>query len=764
MRRILLLILLLFSQMSFSQVKVGKWRDHFAYNDCFAVCKGGEKVYGATVNGVFWYNTSDGHVGKINRVNGLNDINISTIEFSDQINVLAVGYEDGNLDFVYKDRVLNMSDIKEKLMQGSKKINGFTFYNNLVYVSTDFGIVVVDLSKEEIKDTYYIGDLGEPIKVYGTAILNNSIYAATARGLLSADVNDPFLIQYERWVHESGFSSSTAECIDVAVFGQTVISVEGNSTAQKDIIWAKKGTSWFEVGEPYNTITHIKADQNRLIVVSREGISIYVTLNSLAVTFVNYNFTGAFQPEMAIPLESGKMAVADHYSGIVYGELGNFISVYPNGPSNNRSFSIGVSSEKVIVASGAYDETYNSLWYPLIYHQFEKQQWRSFEDWENKDAVRVTFNPSNPSEFYIASWGSGIFQYRNDELVNHYSPDNSTLQTIYPNQPYCRISGVALDSKGNLWAANQMAPNPISVRKTDGTWHSFAYASVINSDRLSNLICSPTGLLWLIIPSDEGLFVLNPGSNIESPSDDLYRKIKLADSDGNLLPNDIFSIAFDRDGYLWVGTSEGVLVSYNPEDAIDASKFVVQRVKIPDVVKGLAAYLLQTETVTSITVDGGNRKWFGTSKSGIFLQSSDGSKEILHFTTKNSPLPSNNIMDIKIEPTLGEVFIATDKGLISYRGDANEPGEKFGKVYAFPNPVKHGYNGVITITGLVEKTTVKITDISGNLVYETQSLGGEATWDGKNLNGHRVATGVYLIFCSDSKGEQTAVSKLLFIK
>jgi hypothetical protein len=266
------------------------------------------------------------------------------------------------------------------------------------------------------------------------------------------------------------------------------------------------------------------------------------------------------------------------------------------------------------------------------------------------------------------------------------------------------------------------------------------------------------------LPSGEGLFVLDPGTNVASASDDQYRKIRLSDHDGNLLPNDIYSLAFDRDGYLWVATSEGVLISYNPDQAIDASTFAVQRVKIPDVVEGLAAYLLQTETVTSITVDGGNRKWFGTSKSGVFLQSSDGSKELLHFNMKNSPLPSNNIMDIKIHPTSGEVFIATDKGLISYRGDATDPVEKFGKVYAFPNPVKPNYNGLISIVGLVENTTVKITDISGNLVYETQSLGGQATWDGKNLNGHRVSTGVYLIFCSDSKGEQTAVSKLLFIK
>jgi len=467
---------------------------------------------------------------------------------------------------------------------------------------------------------------------------------------------------------------------------------------------------------------------------------------------------------MAITLQSGKLAIADHYLGIVYGSMGSFTSIHPNGPSNNRAFALGVSRQKVIVASGAYDATYTNMWYPLSYHKFENEQWDTFEDGTHSDAVRVLFSPSNSDEFYISSWGKGILQYRNNIQVNEYNPSNSSLQSIIDGVDFCRVSGLAYDNKGNLWVSNIRVSKPVSVRKVDGSWYSFAYGTVINSDRISGLFYAESGLLWFIIPKGEGLFVLNPGSNIESINDDTYRKFKPTDSNGNSLPSDIYSLAFDRDGYLWVGTSEGVLISYNPEDAISSSKFQIQRVKIPDVVEGLAAYLLQTETVTSITVDGGNRKWFGTSKSGVYLQSADGSKQIQHFTMENSPLPSNSIVDIKIHPTTGEVFIATDKGVISYRGDATEPGDKFGKVYAFPNPVKPNYSGVITITGLVENTTVKITDISGNLVYETQSNGGEATWDGKNLNGHRVATGVYLIFCSDSKGEETAVSKLLFIK
>lgn len=764
MRGVVLFFLLLFAEAVYPQVQPGKWRDHFSYNNGVAVCQGESKIYCATPTGIFWYNKSDGQIGKISRVNGLSDIDISTIEYSPQYKTLAVGYEDGNVDFVFKDRVLNISEIKKKLLQGSKKINGFTFYNNLVFVSTDFGIVVIDIDKEEIKDTYYIGDLGEPLGINRTVVFNGRVYAATKKGLLSANVNDPLLIHYLSWSHESGFTDPAAECVDIDVFGQKLIVVEGNPEVQKDILWAYDGYTWGKISEPYNTINHVRADQSRFIATSKEGVSIYSSIISYPTTIAVNSSTNLFDPDMAVPIGQTEIAVADHYSGISFGEVSGLQQIRPNGPLNNRAFSIGVSREKVIVAAGAYDASFSNRWYPLSFHRFENEQWQTYEDGSSLDAVRVVFNPANPNEFYIASWGWGIFQCRNNEIINHYTQANSTLQSIYPSDPYCRISGVALDRNGNLWATNVMVANPISVRKTDGKWYSFPYANAINSDRLSDLYYSPSGQLWLILPSGEGLFVLDPGSNVESASDDKYRKIKLTDKNGNLLPNDIYALAFDHDGYLWIGTSEGVLTSYNPEKVLNATEFLVQKVKIPDVVEGLAAYLLETETVTSVSVDGGNRKWFGTSKSGVYLQSEDGSKMLKHFTTTNSPLPSNSIVDIKIHPTSGEVFIATEKGLISYRGEATEASEKFGKVYAFPNPVKPNYNGVIVITGLVESTTVKITDISGNLVYETQSMGGQATWDGKNLNGHKVATGVYLIFCSDSKGDQTEVSKLLFVK
>ena len=174
-------------------------------------------------------------------------------------------------------------------------------------------------------------------------------------------------------------------------------------------------------------------------------------------------------------------------------------------------------------------------------------------------------------------------------------------------------------------------------------------------------------------------------------------------------------------------------------------------------------YLLAEQQVQCIAIDGGNRKWFGTANSGAYLMNETGTKELLHFTVENSPLPSDNILSISVEPKSGEVFFVTAKGVVSYRGDATEAGNSFGEVYVFPNPVRPDYQGVVTIAGLAADVNVKITDIAGNIVYETTANGGQATWDGNNFSGRRVATGIYLVFCSNDDGSETFVTKLLFV-
>lgn len=763
-KNLLLLLLLANHSLGVGQIGVGKWRDHYSFRALIAVATTPNRIYAASANGVFWYSPADGHIGKYTTVNGLNDVGITTIAYSASTEILAVGYENGNIDLVLNDRVVNLPFIKQKMMQGSKQINHFFFDDKgELFVSTAFGIVVINLSKFEIKDTYFIASGGAECWVHQTTIYNNRVYAATDRGLLSADINNSLLIHFESWSVESAIPSVSAEYNSLAVFADKLIANQSTGGTTPDVVWVYDGFDWTTLNTQFTQVRNLWANTNQLVISSRQGITVYQAVPGTPSTVTDYGNQPSFHPNFTVVDNDNNLVVADEFLSLMLNQSGRWRSVSPNGPFNNRAYYVMPTNDELYILGGARSSAWGNLYYPLTYHKFLNNQWSSVLNFDFTDAVRITASPLNPNEFFISSWGHGIIMYRDGQVHDVYGPENSSLQTIIPG-PYCRIGGVVFDSKGNLWASNVGVPNPISMRTPDGSWTSFPYDNIISSQRISDIVLSPRGHLWVIIPSGGGLFALNPGDNPTSMSSHTARKVNLTSPEGESLPSDISSIAFDKDGYLWVGTSEGVLVSYNPHRVFESSEFSIQRVKIPNEVEGFAAYLLSTQTISAIAVDGGNRKWFGTQRSGVYLQSADGSQQIHHFTQENSPLPSNTIYHIGVHPKTGEVFFATDRGTVSYRDVATEPNSRFGKVYAFPNPVRPNFEGPITITGLVDKTNVKITDVSGNLVYEITSVGGQATWDGKNLHGNRVATGVYLFFCADSEGSETAVGKILFVK
>ncbi|MCB8964955.1 MAG: hypothetical protein H6536_07960 [Bacteroidales bacterium] len=758
-----LCLLLWVDFVSFAQAPLGQWRDHFSFNSSTSVCVGKGKIYCGAQPGVFTYSLADGQVDKLTKVNGLSDYGVSAVAYFDEGSFLAVGYDNGNIDLVYSDRVVNIADVKNKALSASKRISDFYQYDGLLYASTGFGIVVINPLKEEIKDTYFIGPGSSYLKVNNLIVFNGKFWAATEIGLFTASVTDPFLVNYEHWVLQTDISNPSWECIGVTASDAVLFTLQRNDTGN-DGLWRYNGTTWTGIDGPYASATAVKMNSSKVLLTSNSGITAYSVTGVQGVSVTAYSGTSDFFPNMAIPVDEDRIAVADGRAGLVLGTSSRQICIKPMGPGSNSVFSLATSRSRVVVAAGAYDASYVNTWTNFSVHSLVNERWGTYITGDCHDAVVAEFNPKDPSSYFVGSWGGGVSQYQDDQFLARYTPENSSLQTILPNLPYCRISGLAFDGNGNLWVANSQVEKPISVRKPDGTWIAFPYSAVINSEKLSTLhYSSANGTLWLILPRGEGMFVLHPGANIDSKDDDKYLKTKPYSSEGAVFGLDINDLAFDTDNALWIGTSQGVLMSYNP-DKIFEGGFYVQKVKVPDVVEGLAIYLLETESITAVTVDGGNRKWFGTLNSGVFLYNADGTSQLLHFTTDNSPLPSNSILDVKIHPTTGEVFIVTEKGLVSYRGDATDPSDRFGTIYSYPNPVPPGYSGKISIVGLVKNTVVKITDISGNLVYETKSEGGMATWDGRSLRGHRVGTGVYLVFCADIKGEQSAVTKILFIK
>lgn len=747
------------SQNLQAQTPLHSWRDHYSFKDGKSVCYSNDKIYCATIAGIFTLKPSTGEIDKLTKTNGISDVNISAIAYIDKLQLIAVGYENGNIDLVFPNQIVNIADIMNQIILGSKSINNFLYHNNYLYISTGFGIVVLNIAKEEISDTYYIGALGAKVEVNKLDVFDGRFYAATKKGLFSADISSQTLYNYESWTLESKFRNSEIRTLASTPSALYIADSKGEET--NDTLWKYNGTHYTALNYPSTKIHNLNYSNNKLLLSTRNALVVCNAEGATLETITQCANGIAITPKAALFTDPQHIAIADGEQGLVYGTPQSLYPVQPNGIVKNTSFAMAVSAEQVVSLPGAYRAAFSNSWTPFYVDVFENNRWNYHANFNVHDAVVATFNPRNSTECYVGSWGGGVFQMNGTKVEKHYTPSNSSLQPISSENQSCRISGLCFDSQQNLWVSNPLASRPISVMKPNGEWVSFNYATLINTDKVSTLHCAPNDVLWLLMPR-EALFALHPGSNIDSQSDDKYKRFRPSGPDGTVYSVDYNAMAFDLDGYLWLGTSQGVLVCYNPSNVFTSNP-VFQRIKLPDIVEGLAVYLLEKESITAITIDGGNRKWIGTAKSGAFLFSKDGTKEIYHFDTKNSPLPSDNILDIKIHPSTGEVFFGTEKGLVSFRGESTSPSTAYGKVYAFPNPVHPDFTGDIAIVGLVDNTTVKITDISGNLVYETQSLGGSATWNGKTMNGKKAATGVYLVFLSNADGSQKAVTKILFV-
>jgi ligand-binding sensor domain-containing protein len=369
-----------------------------------------------------------------------------------------------------------------------------------------------------------------------------------------------------------------------------------------------------------------------------------------------------------------------------------------------------------------------------------------------KDLVSAAVNPKNVNQVYLGSWNSGLLEFNGGELTNVYTAQDSPLDST--DGGVTSIGALDFDKDGNLWIASSYGTNVLSSKLANGNWVSFSFEGITSGNsEYQQLVAGKNNLVYLADRKNKKIFVLNTNGTIEDPTDDV-----LFYSIGSTA-FEIFSMVEDLEGEFWLGTSEGVKIIGIPQET--GSDFVVNPIYVQQ--DGQTQILLESESVTSIAVDGANRKWIGTQNSGVYLMSEDGTEEVSHFTIDNSPLFSNNIYDIKIEGETGEVFIATEKGLISYKGTATESNDEFDNVFVYPNPVKPDYYGVIAVRGLTKDTDVRITDISGNLVYQTISFGGQAIWDGNDLYGNRVQTGVYIVFNATKDGELKKATKILFI-
>ncbi len=760
-KKVLYILLLIFAQSGFAQNNL-LWQGYFSYNDIRDVTQSTTTIFAASENALFSKNTSTNQLKTTNTIDGLSGQTISAIYYSNTSNKTLVGYENGLMIVINEadGSMLNIVDIINKQLPSNlKKINHFMEYNGIVYVSCDFGIVQFNLATMLFGDTYFIGNNGAEISVTQTAVFNGYIYAATNDGIRRADIASKNLIDFNQWEQIALGSWSSVETFDTEL-----IAINASGYIHKYDSGSNSFTGAIQLPQ---ASVDMRVSTDYLIVTTASSVYVYNKQLAIVRQINSNQISGSISTFTCATSIGDIVYIGTKEKGLINTTISitsAFENNTPIGPSRNSIFALQATSTTLWTVYGDYDEGYNP--YSLDSYGISKY---STTGWLNipyekvlgaKSISRITVNPNDENEVYASSFFSGLLKIVDDVPKILYNQTNSGLESITflgPNYIDVRINGAAFDKSGNLWMNNSLINNGLKELKKDGQWQSFSLDGILNKSidaSMGRLIIDKNSTKWWCTNS-EGLISYNESIN-------KFKKITFGPDKGNLPTTDVRAIAVDNRNQLWIGTKKGLRVLSNVSAFLTEDQMTTNSIIILD--NNLAQELMYEQFITDIVVDGANNKWIGTADSGVFLVSPNGQETKYHFTTNNSPLPSNTINDIDINSATGEVFIATTKGLISFKGAATIANEDLNNVYVYPNPVRPEYEGTVKIAGLLDKANVKITDIEGNLVYETTSEGGTIEWDTTAFGKYKVASGVYLIFVAAQDGIETKVKKVMIIR
>ncbi len=768
MKQILPYLFFLFTFFGIAQNFERNWTGYFSYVSIKAISQGNDRIYAASENAVFTYDLSTQEIKTVTTINGLSGNSISTIYYSENFNLLVVGFENGLIQVIQdgEQNVLNVVDILNKptIPPDKKRINQFNEYNGNVYISTQYGISVYNLALLEFGDSYFIGDGGAQINITQTAVNPPFIYAATSEnGLRRAMVENDNLIDFNQWqlVADGGYG--------------------GVQTLNDQVYVLDFFNNALRFNSPFNFTSVATFSSPVLNFVTKNNITTATTLNSISAYGNSFSLLARVNSVIEYPdikLQSGFAFNNTLYLGttedgmlaVPFGQ-NQATQILPDGPIRNDPFAIDASPGQLWVGFGAVNRDYDpyfpngvrskrgisnlreGLWTNISYNELQAEV-GGFPS----DIVQVKINPKNTEEVYMSSYNGGLLKIEEQTPVMLFDDTNSPLVKI-SEAAGIRLYGSDYDRNDNLWIVQSRVNEGLIKLSPGGQFQFFDMSSIIdNVDNigLGPLAISREGFVFYGSYS-QGLIGFNPQTGS-------FNKISGVEAGtGNLSNRNIRALAFDAQNRLWIGSLSGLRILSSPgsffeEDAnTDASSIIILE-------DGVAQELLFEQSITKIVVDGSNNKWIATATSGVFYLSSNGQETLLRFTKDNSPLPSNNVQDIAIDSFTGAVYFATENGLVAYNGTATAPSDNLDGVYVFPNPVRPGFSGNVQIDGLTAKANVKITDIEGNLVFESTTQGGSLLWDTTAFGRYKVRSGVYLVLITTEDAIETKVAKIMIVR
>lgn len=736
------------------------WREHLPYQGAIDVTASDKKMYAATLYSLFSISLSTKEVERISKVAGLSETGISTIKFDPASKKLFVAYSNSNIDVIDEKGIRNIPDLKRETISGDKNIYHIYPDNNRCYLSTGLGVIVLDADKFEIKDSWFIGNTGGNVKTNAFTKGNGFFYAATEEGLKKISVSNSNPADFINWQNLAGTNGlSFSACRSVMNFQNRIIAL------QNDSLFVENGNAWslfFANGWP---VVSINVSGNNLFVCQRQsnGASQVLILNSngaIQRTLQQPNVISF--PKNAITVNND-VWIADAFGGLSEWSGNNFEVYKLNSPADVSSGSMAFYNEVFYATAGSVNESWNYQYNRSGVFKMDENYWTNYNQYNFPvldtlmDFITVAVDPRDES-VWAGSYGGGLLHIKSNGQLEIFKQNSPIQQTIGDPGSY-RVSGLMFDQQNNLWISNFGSPQQLHVLKNDGTWRSFSAPFFLFLNAASQILIDDVNQKWMVSPLGNGLLVFNDNNTLENTSDDKWKLYRQGTGPGNLPSNEVWSIAKDKNGFIWIGTSDGVGIIQCPQEVFSTGCETVW----PVIKEGnFANYLFKGQVVRSIAVDGADRKWIATS-GGAWLVSPDGDKVIANFTEENSPLLSSDVKSIAVNGKTGEVFFATSKGISSFRGTATDAAETKNNVLVFPNPVPPSYNGTIGIRGLPENSIVKITETNGRLVYQTRSLGGQAIWNGKDYKGNQASSGIYLVLAVDETKQEKVVAKIVFI-
>ncbi|MGK4051341.1 type IX secretion system anionic LPS delivery protein PorZ [Parabacteroides distasonis] len=776
MRHILTIIL--FSFFSFTVLAANfnttGWKTYLSYNNTNSVEESNDQVFVVAEGSLYTYGKEDNSIKQYYKGNGLNDNTISLIRYNKQTKSLLIIYDNSNIDILEGGVATNLPYLSTSTSIRDKQINSVLVHDEYAYLSTAFGIVVINMAKKEIKDTYKLS-----LNITSCAIQNGNIYASTTNkaevssGIIYASLKEN-LLDKANWKPYGLSNLSDSHTISaIASFKNTLFYL----VSQQGIFYENNG----ELSRIINssTLKYMKVIGEKLACIDNSRVFIVSDTQKFDQINLSINDISTYQADKYWIAEGSKGLRSIQRKGSNSFEVLNE-PIILDGPYSNSAFDIVCKNDKVYMIIGGKDllngKRFDKGGYILTY-DYDKWSFIDPKEAQKKlnlprnprdyTSIAVTTDDSNDEIVYASSMGDGVIQYKNGTPVQSYNEKNAFKETAGGyGSGYCYIDGLAFDKNGNLWMTSSEVNHAVLVLDKAGAWHRLDIEQLRGVYTINDILITSTNDKWIYVPRNTPKLVMIPNSeSLDEVSS--YEFTTLIDTDGKeLTPSNYTCVAEDKDGYIWVGTNRGAVYFTKPRisSAEDKAATRCTRVKYTNEETGNLAYFLDNVVVTTLKVDAGNRKWIGTKGNGVYVLDNDNETIVYQFNTTNSPLLSDNIYDIEINDKTGEVFIGTDKGLNSYQGEASEGKSDYSEIYAYPNPVRPEHMDKVTIVGLMDNSNVKITDLNGNIIYQTKSLGGQAIWNCRNANGSRVATGVYLVLASTEEASESVVTKIIVVK